>query len=126
MQVKVFSPSKLNRLRLARGFSQDDLAYELRKRATSASAKQVSRWENGSHAPRSSVIPVLADALGVEIDALYGPAAGQEQSDDDEEAARDMELRRIRSELILAGRDDLAADLLKLTALARKSRKDIA
>lgn len=120
VQTKAFSPRKLLALRLAAGFSQDDLAYELRKRATGASAKQVSRWENGSHAPRAAVLPVLADALGVEIDAFYGSAG--ESDDDDEEAAQEMEVRRIRSELILVGRDDLAADLLRVVE-GRRARR---
>lgn len=122
MEVKTFSPQKLNRLRLARGYSQDDLAYELRRRATNASAKQVARWEKGSHAPRSTVIPVLAAALNVEIEELYGPA-GQ---DGDEEEAPELALRRIRSQLVLAGRDDLASDLLKVTQQLEPRARSVA
>lgn len=122
MQVKTFSPGKLYRLRLARGFSQDDLAYELRKRATAASAKQVSRWERGSHQPRAAVIPVLADALNVQIDELYGNGG---EDDDDEDEARATELRRIRSQLVLSGHDDLAADLARLVERFQR-REDIA
>lgn len=50
----------------------------------------------------------LAHALKVEISALLS-------DDEDEEADPAMEMRRIRAELVLAGRDDLAADLLALT-----------
>lgn len=74
MVVREFSPSRLRKARNNRAFTQDDLAHELRKRGLKTNAGQIRRWETGSHMPRASVIPVLADALGVTLDDLYGVA----------------------------------------------------
>ena len=53
--------------RKARGLTQKELAEGL-----GISDKTVSRWESGVQLPEASMIPTLADILGVSIDALYG------------------------------------------------------
>lgn len=105
MTIREFSPDGLKQARLKRGFTQDDLAHELRRRELRTNGTQVGRWETGMNTPRASVIPVLADVLGVTMDELYGTS-----SDDDEEAAllrdiRDLpvDLRR-RIERVIARR----------------------
>lgn len=80
MVTRTFSGSRLNQLRLKRDFTQEGFAHELRVRGLKSSAKQIRRWESGAHVPRASVIPVLADALGVSMDSLFS-------ADLDEEAA---------------------------------------
>lgn len=78
MVVRTFSGSRLNQLRLRRGYTQDDFAHALRNSGLRTTAKQIRRWESEAHAPRSSVVPILADALGVSIDELYGEPDDEE------------------------------------------------
>lgn len=54
-------------LRNARHLSQKELG-----RLMGVSDKAVSRWENGSSKPRASLLPRLADTLGVSLDKLLG------------------------------------------------------
>lgn len=104
-------PSRIYDARLRAGMTQERLAEAVRARGVKATARYIHRWEKGVNAPRSDVVPALAGALGVTIESLYG------DGDDDEEDALSR-LRRVRAELVLAGRDDLAADLLKLVGSA--------
>jgi len=60
-------------LRLGSGFSQEELGVRL-----GVSRQAVSKWEIGMTAPDISLLPQLAEALGVSIDALFSgvPAHG--------------------------------------------------
>lgn len=58
-------------LRKERGFTQEHLGQML-----GVSAQAVSKWEKGG-APDVDLLPALADALGVTIDALFGREAGE-------------------------------------------------
>lgn len=49
----------------------------------------IRRWERGENAPRSDVVPALADALGVTIDELYA------SDDDGEEDALSLRHRAL-------------------------------
>lgn len=82
MITQQFNPERLNKLRLRNGYTQEDLAHELRRRGMKTSAKQIRRWEMGAHAPRADVIPLLADALGVPMDELFGDADSDDEEDD--------------------------------------------
>ena len=53
------------------GMTQEDLS-----KAVSISAQAVSRWECGG-APDVALLPAVADALGVTIDALFGREGGE-------------------------------------------------
>ncbi len=53
-------------LRLESGFSQEELGVRL-----GVSRQAVSKWEGGMTAPDISLLPQLAEALGVSIDALF-------------------------------------------------------
>ena len=52
-------------LRLSKHLSQKELGNML-----GVSDKAVSRWENGNSQPRSSLLPKLAEVLGVTLDKL--------------------------------------------------------
>lgn len=65
--------SRLIRARSSRGWSQQDLS-----KASTVAAAQISRYEQGSNAPRPPVIAKLAAALGVSFDWLM---SGSEPSD---------------------------------------------
>ncbi len=54
-------------LRRERGMTQKELAEQL-----NISDKTVSRWESGVQLPEASLLPALAQILGVSIDSLYG------------------------------------------------------
>lgn len=54
-------------LRRERGMTQKELAEQL-----NISDKTVSRWESGVQLPEASLLPMLAQILGVSIDSLYG------------------------------------------------------
>ena len=64
MKSYVFGNTVYN-LRLSKHLSQKDLGNML-----GVSDKAVSRWENGSSQPRATLLPKLADALGVSLDKL--------------------------------------------------------
>lgn len=67
--------TQIAKYRKAAGITQEELG-----RAVGVSTQAVSRWECGG-APDVSLLPALADKLGVTIDALFGRS---------EEAARDI------------------------------------
>lgn len=56
---------RLTQLRKKKGYTQAQLADKI-----GVSNKSVSRWETGDGYPDVSVLPALADALSVSIDAL--------------------------------------------------------
>ena len=58
----------ITRLRKERGLTQEQLGQ-----LVGVSAQAVSKWEKGG-APDVELLPVLADCLGVSIDALFGRA----------------------------------------------------
>ena len=58
----------ITRLRKERGLTQEQLGQ-----LVGVSAQAVSKWEKGG-APDVELLPVLADRLGVSIDALFGRA----------------------------------------------------
>lgn len=90
--------SRIKSLRESRKLTQHDLASSLRRAGFGTTQTTVSRWEAGQ-SPHSSVIPALAEALGVEVAELYGA------DDEDEDAALSREtdmLRALRDQLTLA------------------------
>lgn len=110
MQVREFSGDRLQQARLRKGWTQTDLAHALRNRGLKTTGGQIWRWESGEHSPRSSVIPVLAEELGVSMDELYGTL------DDDDEGRRVNDLLRdIRAtrEMPAALRLRVEAEILK-------------
>ena len=58
----------ITRLRKERGLTQEQLGQ-----LVGVSAQAVSKWEKGG-APDVELLPVLADRLGVSMDALFGRA----------------------------------------------------
>ena len=56
----------IKRLRLERSMSQEELAMKL-----NVSQQAITKWENGDANPRADKLPLLAQALGCSIDALF-------------------------------------------------------
>lgn len=112
-----FSGSQLYDLRLQRNMSRADLAFAIRSISAGqirATERGVRGWEKDENVPRGEALPAIAAALDCEMLELYEGArtsSGAEADDDEDRAAR---VRRLRAELVLAGRDDLAADLAVL------------
>lgn len=65
MDNKTFTDN-LRRLRLEKGFTQEQLAEQL-----GVSAQSVSRWECGTTLPDVTLLPAIARVYGVTIDDLY-------------------------------------------------------
>lgn len=65
--MKIQIAENVKRFRIARGFTQNDLATLL-----SVSTQAVSRWENGQAFPDITLLPLLAKYLNVSIDELMG------------------------------------------------------
>jgi transcriptional regulator with XRE-family HTH domain len=61
--------ARLRSLRLSAGFTQVELAAEL-----AISQRMVAYYESENAAPPAHLLPFIAKALGVSIDALYGHA----------------------------------------------------
>ena len=57
----------IRHFRTMRNLTQEQLAN-----AISISPQAISKWERGESMPDASLIPVLADALDVSLDRLYG------------------------------------------------------
>lgn len=110
--VRRLDASKIHQARLRANLSLDDVAHLLRGRGFKTTASAIWRWENGKNGPAGDVLASLADALQTDIDSFFS----EEDGGDAEEGGRAMRLRKLQAELVLSGRDDLAADL---AALAR-------
>ena len=65
----------LRRLRTERGISQSQLGKQL-----FVNHSTVARWESGSRLPDASMIPRLADALGVDAYTLFNLAARSDEN----------------------------------------------
>lgn len=57
----------LSHIRKARGLRQESLAQQL-----GVTPQAISKWETGAGQPEVSMLPKLADALGVSLDVLFG------------------------------------------------------
>lgn len=64
-----FSGVRLKRLRLCKGWSLRELSA-----ATGIDFTTLSRYERGSYAPQRRKLPILAAALGAEVNDLLTPA----------------------------------------------------
>lgn len=62
--------TRIRALRTQRGLTQQQLGEEI-----GTDKSSVCHWENGDYAPNGRSLPLLARALGVTIDDLYGEAA---------------------------------------------------
>lgn len=102
------SGCRIREARLASGLTQAQLA-----RNVGTSERNIVRWENDQNAPRLKHLAAIAHATGREVGHFVTADAG----DDEQEEDSVSRLRRIRAELVLAGRDDLAEDL-RLIAFA--------
>jgi len=117
MRTACINPKRINQARLAADMSQADVAHRLRIHGHKATERSIRRWETGQHAPHANVVPVLAEALGVTIDALYEQT---DSSDDEEDEA--AVLRRIAHQLIDRDQTDLASALLDEVRLIKSRR----
>lgn len=63
--------AQITKYRKAAGITQEELG-----KAAGVSTQAVSRWENGG-APDVTLLPAIADKLGVTIDALFGREGGK-------------------------------------------------
>ena len=65
----------LRKLRTEKGISQNQLGKQL-----FVNHSTVARWENGSRLPDASMIPRLADSLGVDANTLFNLAARSDEN----------------------------------------------
>jgi len=65
--IKETFGQRFARLRKAKGLTQEAVASKL-----NISGQAVSKWENDLSAPDISILPDLADILGISVDALLG------------------------------------------------------
>lgn len=111
---------KIIRAREAAGLNQRELAERLvgkLSREDAGSAKwhrdvasmqrNLRRYENGHNVPRGVLLMLIA--AETETEASHFTSS----DDDDEEDDPEVRLRRVVSELVTLGKDDLAGDLLR-------------
>jgi len=67
--MKLWIGENIKNLRAELSLTQEQLAGRL-----GCTAQAVSKWENGATAPDIAMLPLIAQALGVGIDALFAPA----------------------------------------------------
>lgn len=97
--MKNHIPDNIKKFRIARGYTQSDLATLL-----SVSHQAVSRWEKGQAFPDITLLPTLAKYLNVTIDEIIG-SAGQRNECLKKEAFKrkmaniDDESERVKNEL---------------------------
>lgn len=77
-----FSREKLRALRLARGFTQSELARRGQLRE-----QQIIRWEGGKNTPSADAVGILAAALGCEVSSFFVDGSESAADDDEEEAS---------------------------------------
>ena len=73
--VNALFAETLRRLRTEKGISQSQLGKQL-----FVNHSTVARWENGRRLPDASMIPRLADALGVDANTLFNLAARSDEN----------------------------------------------
>ena len=66
--MKLWIGENIRQLRTELSLTQEQLAGRLR-----CTAQAVSKWENSATAPDIAMLPLIAQALGVGIDALFAP-----------------------------------------------------
>lgn len=64
---------RIKELRQSAGLTQAQLAFRLDLKSPST----VTMWESGDRKPPSTVLPRLAQVLGVSVDALYEDATSE-------------------------------------------------
>lgn len=72
--------ANITRIREIKGWTQTELAAKITEAAAKIDEAPVDKtrvwhWENGDTAPSGRILPVVADVLGVTIDALCREAA---------------------------------------------------
>ena len=97
--MKLWIAENIKNLRGELSLTQEQLAGRI-----SCTAQAVSKWENGTTAPDIALLPLLAQALGVDINALFAPVktpyshrgerllAAYESNREDEESYRAAKL----------------------------------
>ena len=70
-ETVAFSGARLKRLRLRKGWTLRDL-----ERETKIGFAVLARYERGDQAPQPRKLPVLAEALGAEVDDLLTGESG--------------------------------------------------
>lgn len=106
-----FNGEALYQHRLRKDMSRADLATAIRRASRGeikATERGIRGWEKNEYTPHGESVPAIAVALGCDIENLYETSAATSATDEEDRVSR---LRRVRAELILAGRDDLADDL---------------
>jgi transcriptional regulator with XRE-family HTH domain len=106
MQTLRFSPGRMRKARLRRGWSQSEFARQL-----NTAEQNVGRWERGANKPGADAVAAMARATGHDIEFFY---VDGDAEDDEEEAA----LRR-RADEILAPLNDEMVDALLSACRAR-------
>lgn len=121
VRMACVNPSRIYGARLAAGLTQADVAYRIRQRGHKANERSIRRWESGQHAPHANVVPALAEALGVTIEALYEQSAAADDDEEDEAA-----LRRLAHIAIDRDQTDIAMALLEQVRAmnARRSERE--
>ena len=71
--MEISLKDKLRTLRQQKNVTQEALANHL-----GITPQSVGKWERGEAYPQASLLPKLADILGVSIDALYGREAARD------------------------------------------------
>ena len=121
MRTACVNPVRIYEARVAAKKTQADVAYAIRQHGHKANERSIRRWESGQHAPHANVVPALAEALGISIDALY-QQSGSADDDEEDEAA----LRRLAHIAIDRDQPDMALALLERVKVMSDRRKVLA
>lgn len=109
--------------RLAKNWSQDDLAHEVREITggkVRLAASELSRYERGIYkSPRIATLSAIAKATEQPIEYFTDPPATEASTEDDEESA----LRRVAARAATNGDTEMLADLMP--ALRRFDRERV-
>jgi transcriptional regulator with XRE-family HTH domain len=110
----VFNPKRIEQARLIAGLTHASLAFEIRRVTggdIKATEQNVRKWIKGQHSPGVDTVGAIAAATKQDISFFF------EVEETDDEESRAVKVRRLRANLILAGHDDLAADLQEIAGL---------
>ena len=107
MEYKETMGKRISDLRKGKGMTQDQLAQIM-----GVSAQAVSKWENDLSCPDISILPQLADALGVTTDELLGKVQLRSLSVEDGAPKKEKKMHTVNVSLQMAKWEKIVFSLL--------------
>ena len=107
MEYKETMGKRISDLRKGKGMTQEQLAQQM-----GVTAQAVSKWENDLSCPDISILPQLAEALGVTTDELLGKVQLRSLSVEDAEPKKEKKMHTVNVSLRMTNWEKIVFSLL--------------